>query len=191
MLREISVDGRLGLEDVIVKPLLDAIYQIRNRDGVHDFGSKSLEVRNRLIHYCLDLLVIIRRGVGLRIEWFTNNPKSRASQSVLIEKGRRCGRDLSGGISCYRIILIVARNHVEQQSRVLDGACNRSQRVLARCCRHHPEPAYQRDGRPKTDEAVEGGGTADGPAGVLPDSDGRKVGGNAGAGSAGGAGRAT
>ena len=53
---------------------------------------------------------------------------------------------------------------------------------------HHAKPAHQRDGRPQTHQAVDGGRTAHRAAGILSDAHRGEVGRDAGAGSAGGTG---
>ena len=99
-----------------------------------------------------------------------------ASRSRGVRVGHAAGR-----VRGDRVVRVVARDDIEHERRVPDGAGHRPQRVAGRIGGHHAEAVDQRHGGAQADEAVDRRRAPDGSAGVLADADQPEVGRDAGA----------
>ena len=123
-------------------------------------------------------------GSGPRVHRLADDADARSPQIGRVERRRVGVGHAVCGIGGHRIVRVVAGDRVEHERRVAHRPRHRAEGVARRVGRHHPEAADQRNRGPEPDQGVDGGRSADGPAGVLPDADQPEVGGDAGAGAA-------
>ena len=177
---QIRVRRRLGLEVVAD---VGRVHGVEARDGhrIDDRRAERLQVGKGAVEHGAHLAVIVRLGIGLRVQRVADDSDARPAQPAGLQiRGVRVG-DAAGRVRGDRVLRVVARDGVEHERGVADGAGYRPQRIAGRIGRHHAEAADQRHGGAQTDERVDRCRAPGGAARVLADADQPEVGRDAGA----------
>ena len=125
MLGQVPVDGRICFEHVRLPGSRDTLSEIGNADGIDDLRAKLLQLGNGPVEDLPDFAIVVGRGIGLQIDRLADDADARAFQAVVCEERRVGLRDLSDSLCRDRVFRVIARDRIQQDRRIPDGARNR------------------------------------------------------------------